>query len=196
MLVQRINHFPKNLLDQVAALHLATLDDSFFSLFGKEFLKTFYKPIPKSSGAIFLVATDKGKLIGFALGIIDGQKVLRTILLSSFLPLIFKALPTALRRPVVIPQTISMVFQKPSELGKPELQFIAVSPKYQGRGVGKNLVQKLIREFAAEKIDSFLVGTAASNQKSNDFYKHLGFKFAGKSKVFGQTQNFYSSPKN
>jgi ribosomal protein S18 acetylase RimI-like enzyme len=73
----------------------------------------------------------------------------------------------------------------------PELQFIAIGQEYQHQGLGRKILNFINNMLYSLHQERMIVGTKSKNNNSNEFYKHLGFKFMGKTIIFGDEQNFY-----
>ncbi len=53
---------------------------------------------------------------------------------------------------------------------------LAVDPRWQGRGVGRRLVEDMLKTFSAIGVNTFSVNTQASNSQSLSLYHSLGFE--------------------
>ncbi len=86
----------------------------------------------------------------------------------------------------------SIIFSK----DKPhaELQFIAVLPEQQNKGLGKEMMGIMGSELVARGINQYYVGTKKDNILSNNFYQKHGFVFSHTKRYFGDTLNYYISP--
>jgi ribosomal protein S18 acetylase RimI-like enzyme len=60
-----------------------------------------------------------------------------------------------------------------------EIRRIYASQEYQGRGVGKELMQATIREARQRGCDCIWLGVWEKNQRAIDFYKKWGFRDVG-----------------
>ncbi len=65
-----------------------------------------------------------------------------------------------------------------------ELKNIAVTPKYQGQGIGKQLIFDAINRARNKKARRIEVGTGNSSLQQLAFYKNAGFKIIGVDKGF------------
>jgi diamine N-acetyltransferase len=61
-----------------------------------------------------------------------------------------------------------------------EVRRIYASKEYQGKGVGKELMQATIREARQRGCDCVWLGVWEKNQRAIDFYKKWGFREVGK----------------
>lgn len=60
-----------------------------------------------------------------------------------------------------------------------ELRRIYADQEYQGKGVGKELIQATIREAGQHDCDCIWLGVWEKNQRAIDFYKKWGFRQVG-----------------
>lgn len=74
----------------------------------------------------------------------------------------------------------------------PELQLIAVDPRYQRQGLGRQLVNLLNQHFRRLGVIRYWVGTHTSDSSANAFYRRLGFVLTGQTEALGSSLNYYS----
>ena len=60
-----------------------------------------------------------------------------------------------------------------------ELVSIAVHPKYKGRGVGKFLMGKMVKDGKEKAVSSIILDVRRSNRKAQKLYRKFGFKKVG-----------------
>lgn len=65
---------------------------------------------------------------------------------------------------------------------------IAVDPDYQGRGVGKMLIDHCQQQATQHGLNTLVLEVRPSNQGAVGFYQHLGFK------EFGKRRDYYPAP--
>lgn len=75
---------------------------------------------------------------------------------------------------LVIPQTNTTI----------ELKNIAIVPKYQGKGIGKEILRQLTEECQKDGYQTVLVGTANSSIDNIAFYQKAGFRMEAIEKDF------------
>jgi len=63
-----------------------------------------------------------------------------------------------------------------AELGAMELRSVAIDPAWQGRGVGRALVQEVLARLRARGVPRVVVVTASSSLDALAFYLRLGFR--------------------
>lgn len=72
-----------------------------------------------------------------------------------------------------------------SEGGEFYIDTIAVDPKHQGKGIGKNLISEVINHAKSLKFDK--VGLLVSNADAKRLYEKLGFEVVGAKNLLGKT---------
>ena len=63
---------------------------------------------------------------------------------------------------------------------------LAVKPKYQGRGIGSKILERLIETLKKEKIEKISLHARKKNEKAINFYQKFGFK------IKKEVENYYS----
>jgi len=126
------------------------------------------------NGDDFIVATLKDKVVGLALINKPGKTSLRKTMNIIF-PDIFKLFPllTKIRYRNLFASGKAMRLSEPLPENHVTLQVIAVSPNYQGQGIGKTLLQNVQKRYAND-FDGIYLYTA--NVTNKDIYQHLGYE--------------------
>ena len=70
-----------------------------------------------------------------------------------------------------------------SELANCELDKIYILPKYSGMGIGKIVMNRIIKRVRDKGKEIFFLCVIDSNHNSIAFYKSLGFKFHSKTRL-------------
>ncbi len=196
MKIERIQKLNKQTLDEITDLHFKVLSESFINNFGREFVKISYIAILKNLKNIFFIATENGKFVGYLVATPNGEEFNKKVFLQSFWKLSWELLKSFTRNPFLILYLAHWFFLslKRNDIN-PEIKYIAVNPKYQGKGVGTKLVNRLNIEFRKSSINQYKVGTKANSIGSNNFYQKLGFSYYDTKTFFGDKFNFYSYKK-
>jgi ribosomal protein S18 acetylase RimI-like enzyme len=63
-----------------------------------------------------------------------------------------------------------------AELGAMELRSVAIDPAWQGRGMGRALVQEVLARLRARGVQRVVVATASASLDALAFYLRLGFR--------------------
>ncbi len=195
MQIKRVHDLTPTELETITNIHSRVLNDSFLNNFGKKFIKLSYKIISKNQDDIFFVVKNNSIIIGFLVATKTGRLFSNRQFLQNFWSLNKEIIFSALKNPSLIFELLSWFLIKLKITDKtPELQFLAISPKYQRKGLGTKLLKKLMEEFKKSDIKYFIVGTKAKNNISNEFYLRNNFNFAYSQKFFGDKFNYYNSP--
>lgn len=65
-------------------------------------------------------------------------------------------------------------------LSEAQIEMLFVRPELRGRGIGKQLLQYAIADFAMSRVD-----VNEQNEQASGFYLHAGFRVTGRSAVDG-----------
>ena len=76
-----------------------------------------------------------------------------------------------------------------SVLGEADMMNLAVAPPFRRQGVGRKLVQELIRRLKELSVHVLVLEVRASNEPAISLYKELGFE------QVGRRPNYYVHPK-
>ena len=195
MRILKVQKLSQSELERIVNLHYKILDESFLNNFGKNFLKVVYLTIVPSKTNITILTKEGENVIGFLVATKNGDEFNQEVIQKNFLKLSWEILKSSFLRPSLITRVIQWKF-KPAHQNKikPELQFIAIDPRYQGQGIGTKMLKMLSQEFKKDGINQYRVGTKAQNELSNAFYQKLGFKEFYKNSFFGDDFNYYLSP--
>lgn len=196
MQIQRITSCNQQELNRIADLHFEVLKESTFRHFGKNFLRIIYNTIIYDPKNLFLVLKEKNNIYGFAAATTDINKFYSQIVRDNFFSLSLEVIKTTIYYPKLLFNTIQWLLTKPTNQKYPaELQFIAIDQKFQGQGWGTKLIRELDKNFRSSGINQYKVGAWADNNRSNNFYNKIGFKFLYKENILGKKFNYYLSPK-
>ena len=66
------------------------------------------------------------------------------------------------------------------------IHILAVSPDYQGTGIGSEMIREAIRIAQDKGMEAIRLDALASNTPAHRIYKHLGFKFRGKQHLYAE----------
>ncbi len=197
-------------LASVARLHRKGITTGFISRLGPRFISTLYGAIAVSRWSrVFVAVPENGQEpVGFIACSIDTSRMYRGILVSKGLLFAAILLPRAFRFSVLksIFETIfypvthrskaaSAPARKPESFAghiSAELLSVAVDAHWQGKGVGKLLLQEMERCFAQQGVERYKVVTLASDPVSNGFYVARGFTLSNKFVHHGNEMNEYT----
>jgi len=167
-------------LDDVVRVHLCAFPGFFLAQLGPRFLWLYYRGILEQ-GQIGLVALSGDALAGFVTGIESQSGFYRRLLRRRGLAMALAALPTALRRPRVIPRLARALAKRPAgskaDTGRATtLTSLAVSPALHGGGLGHALMRAYVEEARRRKLTRVVLETDVNdNAPVVRFYEREGF---------------------
>lgn len=195
MEIRKISFADNKIIQEIVPIHLNVLKDSFLNNFGKKFLKIIYSNLIDSPEVICLTLYEKNKVEGFALAIKDYSLFFKIAISKNKAYLFFIVGSKIILQPITAYKLLrslpSIFFSK--ETHHAELQFIAVSPAFQGMGLGSSLIKQLVKEFKKNHINQLHVGTKSKDPLSNKFYQKMGFTKEYSKTYFGEELNYYTS---
>lgn len=173
---------------QVAKIHKLYLKEGTLAKLNESFLRDFYKSTIDEKNIFTVVASKGDEVMGFATGAVNLSSVPKTII-----PKVLKSFILAtLKNPPIIFKIAQMPFY-PSFIRKTnsaEIFSIAVVPKYQGKGIGKLLINYCRKEFKKRGYDNFLV-SVRNDMEVNSFYEKIGLEKVKSTKFLGDKINFW-----
>jgi SAM-dependent methyltransferase/ribosomal protein S18 acetylase RimI-like enzyme len=177
----------------ISKIHIDALGIGFLSTLGEGFLKTLYEGIARSRFGIGYVYVEDSQIIGFITGCEDVSKLLKEIYRKKLLKFGKTIFLKALRKPGII-RSIYQSFRYPDLTQtkvKAELLSIAVMEVYRDKGIGKELVEALIKHFKGIGISRFKVSVDQRLLGADEFYKALGFKLIGSMEIYNKKLDIY-----
>jgi len=173
----------------VSAIHQTELP-GFLSQFGSEFLEKFYRESLHIPELFTFIEKEDEQVIGLITGAtsLDGLyfKVIKRDILGFF-SLIMKYFIT---HPTSIIKTIKILTYPGFSHKDSELLTIAVSRRYQKRGIGSKLFVSVVKEFEKRKINHFRIGVY-ERLKANGFYRKIGCRKLHSFNFLGEGMNYY-----
>jgi ribosomal protein S18 acetylase RimI-like enzyme len=188
------NECKKEWLPSVALLHQQGIPTGFLSALGPGFLAALYGAIATSRWSRVFTAVPEGtdRPVGFIAASIDTGRMYRDVLLRSGLRFAWHLAPQ-IARPAVVKNMLETILypvihakeakagagalSQPSSIGgmQAELLAIAVDKEWQGKGIGRLLVNEMERYFKESKVERYKVVTSRQDETANAFYKALGY---------------------
>lgn len=168
-------------IDAVANVHLAAFPGFFLTSLGRKFLSEMYRGFLSHPSGIFLVAEEKGEVLGFAAGTSSPAAFFSELRRRRSFFFLLWAIPPLLRNPkVVIKKLLTAIFyrgDKPSGLeGGALLSSIGVRPDVFGKSVGKRLLQDFENEAFSRGVGFiYLTTDEVGNDRVNKFYENNGY---------------------
>ena len=66
------------------------------------------------------------------------------------------------------------------------IHILAVSPGYQGKGIGSEMIREAIRLASSKGMQAVRLDALASNTPAHKIYKRLGFEYRGKQHLYAE----------
>jgi ribosomal protein S18 acetylase RimI-like enzyme len=169
-------------IDTIAALHMSELPRSFLALLGRRLLRLLYLRLLHSPAAVVLVASVRGRVVGFVAGAEDTSLVYKDFIRRDGWRAAVAAAPRALRHSRRIAETLSYSRRAAAggtALPAAELLSLAVAQTVRRRGVGSALIRELQAELDSRGVVGVRVVVAAENAGAIQAYRACGFTDAG-----------------
>jgi len=168
-----------------AALHVAQIGSGFLASLGPAFLRRLYRRVVRSPDSFLVVAEGPDGVVGFVAGSTDVPALYRRFVVRDGVGATAVALPRLLR---AWPRALETLRQGRQDGRGPgagsnsrgradaELLAVAVDAAWQGRGVGRRLVEAFVAEVSARGATSADVVVGAQNLRAVSLYRHYGFE--------------------
>jgi len=173
----------KNDFPAVASLHKRAISQGFLSTLGEEFLARLYAGIARHPLSCVIVAQDEyDKIIGFIAGSLSTSLCYRHVIMRNFIrlgmPIFFKLFSLVNLNKIRETLAYGLTGRDAAESVTAELLSIVVADEARGTGVGRQLVNHLEHCFREKNFSgTYKVVTSARDERSNHFYRNLGFRF-------------------
>ena len=66
------------------------------------------------------------------------------------------------------------------------IHILAVSPDYQGKGIGSEMIREAIRIALSKGMQAIRLDALASNTPAHKLYERLGFEYRGKQHLYAE----------
>lgn len=175
----------------ITKIHSKALAGDFLPSLGFKFLRTFYEGIVGKPGVYGFLFEEDGKIQGFVVGTRDSSNFFWQTLKSRFLQLALLLFIQIIRKPSLIKNVVETFLYPKKDAGvRAELVIIAVDRNYQGKGLGRQLVDALEEAFGKTGIKLYKL-TVHANKKSVGFYEHLGYSRTAEFSLYGKMWYVY-----
>jgi len=170
-------------LNAVVSIHMISFPSFFLTFLGKNFLTILYKAtIVLDIGITKVVVDSEGNIAGFVSGTTQQSGFYSCLLKKYFFAFAIASLRGVLCKPKIVFRLIRS-FKKSADaktsVAEASLMSIAVNPKFQGYGLGKQLVNAFSDAIKQQNIYEYCLTTDLFNNDSvNNFYKSCGFELA------------------
>lgn len=165
---------------EIAALHQSAFDKQHFSsIFSREDLIKYLTQLLNHNNFCYL-ALDENEICGYLFCGDKTQAAIDQFTSENKIKVIFYLFS----HPKFLFEKISLKLKKlRSSKVKTRLYLIAISPRKQGKGIGKMLLQKLEESLISSSIKSYGLSVRKDNLQAFQFYKKLGFTVEHKTDV-------------
>lgn len=178
--IREVEKIDKNIINEVAKIHLSTFPGFSLTFMGRGFLYQLYCSYCVHDSSGLFVAFNDEELIGFLAYSKDLSSLYKSMIRTRLIFFAWYSIGAFFRKPKVFMKLIR-AFLKPSEAKRDvsyvELASIGVKPEIKSNGVGTKLIDKFIRNVDFRDCAYITLETdALNNENVNYFYQKNGFK--------------------
>jgi ribosomal protein S18 acetylase RimI-like enzyme len=195
-IVRRMGDAPAE-AEAVAQYHAEGIPTGVLAELGPKFLASLYGAIDRSPDGFVLVGVDEQQaeqpVLGFICGTTNVNRVMRGVLWRHGFALLRQMLRTLIspRRVRRVIESLLYPSKLPDTLPKAELLSIVIDQRARGTSLGQDLMDGLLREFAARGIQELKVMVRADFERANAYYRKHGFQLAASISSHGKPCNIY-----
>lgn len=176
-------------LKQIASVHSECFPDSFSTQWGEKLLIKYYLDYIKANPDLFLVATERGKIVGFCMGYLmenppsmkeylkhnlwDISKRCLWLLVTGNKQLYWKIGETFKKKEGYHIVDISIHSRAKRDMGV--LLSICVLPKYRSTGLAGELLEQYVSIIGKKGRSVCLLSVDPDNERAVHFYENHGF---------------------
>lgn len=165
----------------IVDVHCSAFKGFFLTELGSSFLQLYYSSYFMEPSAVLLVAEKDGEIVGFSSATSLSAGFNTRLVKKDFLRYALIGCMIALTKPKALVNLSKNWSHRDSSVvdsgDYAELMSIAVSPKAQGEGVGKQLIQKTEDVMKMQCVTWFSLTTDYYNNESTiAFYKRCGYE--------------------
>ncbi len=183
-------------IDEILPIHLQELAEDFNTRLGTYYLKNiFFKESVISDigfGYVFLI---NGKVAGYITGTLDSSRFFnRELILKHLLEWMYILTSRVVMRPSMLKEMILGYLEMRKFKAMPykaHLTYIAIDAKYQGRKIGRDLVEAFVDHVRRLGMDGCFTGTNKDWPAANKLYQSAGFTPYGEITLPHSTQITY-----
>ncbi len=171
-----------NDVDGIVSIHQLAFKDFFLTSLGRRFLKLYYSCFISNVNGVVYCAAKGNQIVGFSATAYKSKGFNSSMLKTNLLKFILVAFRLLISNPKAIVRLAKNMNKESTDSkiidsGKyAELYSIAVSPKYQGGGVGRNLLSVTEADVKDHNKRISLTTDYYNNDKTIAFYRALGYK--------------------
>ena len=174
----------KQIYQDVASLHIASIPSGFLPTLGLNFLCLMYRCIDEAASTILITKYKDDQLVGFVTGSV-GKANLDRLMLSHPLVLVLALLPVVFSIKKV--RKIFSILSHSSgsvraSYPAPELLTICVNSSFRRQGIADELYVKLCHDFKSKSVNEFVI-VVGKALDANQFYIKQGASVVGQLQV-------------
>ena len=175
-------------LARLAALHVASIDDSLPALLGARFTRGLYRFFSASEHELLLVERVEGRIEGACVVSFAPATLERRIARATFWSLLPAAARAVLTRAEFRALLLHTLRGPAGEEKAPEITYVFVSPVLRGRELGKRLVERVAAALSEREVSGYHVKTLDDPaNRALRFYEQNGFRRIGLRKEGGRS---------
>lgn len=169
----------KQLLQQVVSIHLETFQGFFLTFMGRGFLTQMYRSYCKYNDSGLYVAFQNERPVGFLAFSANLSGLYKYMIKTRLFPFAWYGIGAFFRKPKIFIRLLR-AFLKPNESKRAEkyveLASIGVAPEAKERGIGSELISRLVADTDFDDYAYITLETdAEDNEIANRFYLKNGF---------------------
>ena len=178
--------------EEVASLHVRSVDKGFISLLGEKVVKYLYEGIIVSEHAFGFVVVKNSKVVGFISCTESVGAIYKYILKKHFFRLALAVLPKMFRLHNVKNAIETLLYPRRYSDNSPSIEILSVVVDEQMRmmGLGRRLIEQVLNESNKRGIKKIKV-MVGEPLAANQFYKNLGFQLIHQHRLHGHLANYY-----
>lgn len=185
-----IKKLEPTLIKEVVEIHIESLPNDFLPGLGREFLiNDFYPAVLNSKYGKTYVAMQNDHACGFVIVTKDSSSFFRSIIKNKFWNFLKVGLQTSFSSFTRFKDNLNIIVSASKEEIKPdfgEIYEIAVKDTFQGKGIGKKLVDKSVEYLENEKIQGIKIKTLKKNTDWINSLKKMGWRIINEFTLIGR----------
>lgn len=169
---------------EVAKLHCENIHHGIIPLFGQRFVSHLYKHLSEAHSSKLWVVKHNGGVVAFLSGSSSSSKTFSDVITNHRLLFKFICNLAFLNFNILkkVPGVLKYILGSGSNeaiqdsVKMPELLSISVNPKFQGKSLGRMLINEFEKDLLQTTTqNSYIVSTNIADLNSNNFYLKCGF---------------------
>ena len=164
----------------ITQIHLLAFKNFFLSSLGEDFLKFYYTCFIKNKESVVLIAKDNDKIVGFAAATVLCKGFNTALIRQNLFSFSLVGLKLLVTNPKALVRLARNLTKKSDEVQSEEdyaeLYSIGVAPDGQGKGIGKELLNRIEQELLERNVNKLSLTTDYyDNDRTIGFYKAMEY---------------------